>query len=118
MLLAGIASSMFSGSQTKKKVTEVPLSKTPATESPVDKAPVSEKTSIKKKYDLSIPYDAAARLAYKKMIREQSKTPEFFFSDIVIDEAKFAQFKIAYEEDAVQQVIQKKQARERELVSK
>ena len=116
VILAVIMSSLFAGS--KGKASDVPDSKAPATAAPVAKPLALETPSIAKAYDVSIPYDAAARLAYKSMIRRQSNTPQFFFSDIVIDEAKFAKFKIAYEEDAVKQVMQKKQARERELAVK
>ncbi len=114
MILAVLLSSLFSGTQSKGKTTAVSESTAAVKRAPVDPNPVSEVPVMEKAYDLSIPYDAAARLAYKNMLRQQGKTPQFFFSDIVIDEAKFAQFKVTYEEEAVKQVMQKKQARERE----
>lgn len=116
MTLVVFLSSLFSGSQEKENVSDVPVHKAAAKKVP--EVLLVETLSIKKAYDVSIPYDAAARLAYKTMIRQQSTTPQFFFSDIVIDESKFAQFKSTYEEDAVQQVTQKKLARERELAAK
>ncbi|GAX22650.1 hypothetical protein FisN_17Lh143 [Fistulifera solaris] len=118
VILAVLLSSLVSGTQSKGKATAVSGSKTAAKQAPVEQNPVSKASVTEKAYDLSIPYDAAARLAYKNMLRQQGKTPQFFFSDIVIDEAKFAQFKLTYEEEAVKQVIQKKQARERELALK
>lgn len=97
---------------------DLPDSRAPAKAVSAETAPALETPNTKKVYDVSIPYDAAARFAYKNVLRQQGKTPQFFFSDIVIDEAKFAQFKIIYEEDAVKQVMEKKQARERELTAK
>jgi hypothetical protein len=118
VVLGVILSSLVSGTQSKGKATPVSGSKAAAKQAPVELNPVSEASFTEKACDLSIPYDAAARLAYKNMLRQQGKTPQFFFSDIVIDEAKFAQFKVTYEEEAVKQVMQKKQARERELALK
>lgn len=117
LLLAGLASSMFTGSQSKETVPEG-VSKTTTTKLPVENPSASDTTVARTNHDVSIPYDAAARLAYKEMIREQIKTPRFFFSDIVIDESKFAEYKSTYEETAVKLVIQKKQSRDRELAVK
>lgn len=62
-------------------------------------APSAPAASSSSGTDLSIPYDAAARLAYDK-----AKGGSF-------DAADYAKFKADYEEKAVKEVIAKKKAR-------
>lgn len=64
-------------------------------------------TIIEPKFDVSIPYDAAALLAFNE-----------WKGDLKYDETVFNKFKILYVEKAVAEVIQKRVARELEEVSK
>jgi hypothetical protein len=64
------------------------------------------------KFDISIPYDAAARLAYMQMYDSIAVPADWFFAEYLIDEADYATFKIAYEEAAVSEVIAKNLARQ------
>ena len=60
--------------------------------------------TISEKIDLSIPYDAAARLAYREMkgLKESD----------AYDEGEFLKFKAVYEETAIANVVVKKMERD------
>jgi hypothetical protein len=63
---------------------------------------------------LTIPYDAAARLAYDAWRAEKSETPPKKLSkkEQEADDIAFSRYKAAYEEAAVAEVISKKKARD------
>lgn len=60
--------------------------------------------AVENDIDVSIPYDAAARLAYDEWRKEFNKGP--------FDDARFASFKVNYEAIAVANVVAKKRARD------
>lgn len=69
-----------------------------------------EDTSSSPSVDVSVPYDAAARLAYQVWKLETS-TMKGNENDNYIDEAEFGQFKISYHEKVAAMVKEKHQAR-------
>ena len=95
---------------TPKPPAEAPVMKeevTTAASTPVQ--PSAPKTpAVATKPDLSVPYDAAARLAYVEKLKQSANgAAGAFFAEFVIDEKAFASFKVKYEQEAVEKVKSK-----------
>jgi hypothetical protein len=79
---------------------------TPAAAAPAAAAPAPVPVVVAAEDDISIPYDAAARLAYCKSMG----------IDSVTDEADFSTFKTSFEAQAVADATAKKAARDKTMV--
>lgn len=104
-----MSSAPTAGSSAPKAVTPpkaaAPVAPTPPKATP----PPSPKAETKNEekpadYDVSVPYDAAARLAYVEMLSKltpPNDAADYYFSQYLIEEEPFAVFKKQYEEETV-----------------